>query len=181
VVGLILGIVGGTSGNHSPNGTVQVQTTSKVGIILYLVGFAAMVIILFVSAPQTGAVPPKERRVPVAVAFAMPFILVRLLYSVLSVFVHNHIFNVFNGSVPAWVVMSVLEEFVVVVTYLILGLLVEKLDKSEHGALQGRGWMERRRKRGVKFPLSQPLMPMPQITPYTPTAHQQQETGYTQV
>ncbi|KAF2241062.1 hypothetical protein BU26DRAFT_410496, partial [Trematosphaeria pertusa] len=139
-VGLVLNIVGGTSGNVQPDGKIEVQTTSKVGIILFIVSHVGLVLVYAASVPRTACVPPKERRVPVALLLALPFVLVRLVYSACAVFLHNHLFNIITGSVPVYVVMAVVEEFIVVAIYLLLGFAVDKLDDTQQGPLASRPW-----------------------------------------
>lgn len=143
-LGLILSIVGGTSGSPSDNGTIKVATTSKAGIILYIVALAAMIVFLFHSSGYKNSIPKQERRLPVAVALAIPFILVRLVYSALAVFLNDHLFSVVGGSVVVRVCMASIEEFIVVVIYLLLGFSLEKLEISEQGELATRAWKERR-------------------------------------
>lgn len=139
-LGLILSIAGGTSGTIQPDGTVKVATTSKVGIALYIVAFVALTFVYFASVSRTYCVPAKERRVPVAIAFALPFILVRLVYSACAVFLHSHLFNIVTGNVIVLVVMAIVEEFTVVVIYILLGFTVDKLEKGSAGKIAGRKW-----------------------------------------
>lgn len=146
-VGLVLAISGGTSTSVDANGTYHVPTTSKIGVILYIVGFVGITVVFLLSVPQTSAIPNKERRVPLAVALALPFILVRLIYSVLSVFLHNHLFSIATGSSTVRLGMAVIEEFVVVALYVILGLFVDKMDASTKGAIASRPW---KAKKGTK-------------------------------
>jgi hypothetical protein len=143
-VGLILSIVGGTSGTVSPDGTVTVATTSKAGIALYIVAYVGIVLLYFISVPKTSIIPHQERRVPVAIVFALPFILVRLIYSACSVFLHSHLFNIVNGSVAVRVAMAIVEEFIVVTMYIALGSLVNKLDAHAQGPIAGREWKQKR-------------------------------------
>ncbi|KAH7129092.1 hypothetical protein EDB81DRAFT_661947 [Dactylonectria macrodidyma] len=148
-VGLILSIVGGTSASPSPSGSFTIQTTSKIGIVLYIVAFVAMTLVLLISSGSRSSVPTQERRVPVIVAIAWPFILARLVYSAICVFLPSHTFSIIDGSVPVFVCMAVLEEFVVVALYLLLGFNLKKLEPSEQGALASRPWKSgRRRNRG---------------------------------
>lgn len=63
-----------------------------------------------------------ERRTLLAVAISAPFILVRILYSVLVWFAHNDNFSLFGGDVTVQLVMAVLEEVVVVVVCLGVGM-----------------------------------------------------------
>lgn len=145
VVGLILGIVGGTSTTYA-SGTYQTPVTSKVGVILYIVGFVGLIIIFILSTPKVSRIPSRERRVPLVVALALPFIFVRLIYSILSVFLHNHLFSTAAGSVPVRITMSLIEEFIVVSLYASLGLLVDKLDTTTQGPIASRPWIGKKSK-----------------------------------
>ena len=138
LVGLILSIVGGTEAiPKNDTDVVKTPTLSKVGVILYFVGFAALTAILVVTTSQLRHVPGQERRIALAVGLAWPFILARLLYSALAVFVHNHLFSLMGGSVAVRAGMAVAEEFVVVIIYLALGLYLKKLAGGE---LANRPW-----------------------------------------
>jgi len=131
-LGLILSVVGGTTGKKQPDGKgVIIPTTSKIGVILYIVAYVAIALICFVSLPQSSYVPPKERRVPLAVVIALPLLAARLLYTTLAVFVHSDMFNMFSGNIAVHVAMSVVEEFVVVAIYLLLGFAVDRLSSQE--------------------------------------------------
>lgn len=142
-LGIILSIVGGTSIVPSANGSYTLPTSSKVGVILYIVGFTAILFMLLVSVPRRAVVPSKERHVPIVIFLALPFIAVRLLYSILSVFVHDHLFSIATGSVAVNIGMSVIEEFVVVGMYVLLGVWLEKAytvpTVAERGAHVGNG------------------------------------------
>ncbi|KAK3938954.1 hypothetical protein QBC46DRAFT_291396 [Diplogelasinospora grovesii] len=138
-VGLILSIVGGTSSSGSDDGgSIQPSTISQVAIILYIVAVAACTGILLLSFPSLSAVPDEERALAAAVALALPFIMVRLAYSALAVFLHNSTFSIVDGNVVVWVCMAVLEEFVVVAIYLLLGFRLNRLDAQ--GEILGREW-----------------------------------------
>ena len=128
IVALGLAISGGTNISPSPDGTYETPTTSKGGAILYIVGFAAILLVLVVSVPKRHFVSGRERYVPVVLFLAVPFIAVRLLYSVLSVFLQDRSFSIVAGSVGVRVGMSVVEEFIVVGMYVALGVVLEKLE-----------------------------------------------------
>ncbi|KAF2020148.1 hypothetical protein BU24DRAFT_419723 [Aaosphaeria arxii CBS 175.79] len=136
IVGLILSIAGGTSINFHPDGSYSIPTTSKAGVALYCVSFIAQVGLLILTIGKVSYVPSKERRVPFAVMIAMPFILVRLIYSILSISVSNHhIFGMIGGNVVVWVCMSVIEEIIVIYLYVILGFTLDKLDPAQAGPI----------------------------------------------
>jgi hypothetical protein len=142
-LGLILSIAGGTSGNVEPNGTVKVETTSKVGVILYVIALVGITLILFICSSKVSYIEHKERRVPLVIVLALPFVCVRLAYSILVVALHDHTFNSVDGNVPIWFVMSVIEEFIVVLIYLLLGFWVDKLDPVLQGPIASRAWKDK--------------------------------------
>jgi hypothetical protein len=88
-------------------------------------------------------VPTAERRICAAVLAAFPFIAVRILYSVLAAFLHNHLFSIYNGSVPVLVAMSVVEELIVVFIYLLLGWFLPKIEAAMRGDIENRPWKAR--------------------------------------
>lgn len=152
-IGLILSIAGGTSSTIQPDGTVNVEATSKAGVIHFIIAYVGIAVMLVTSLGGISLIPSKERRVAGAIIIAMPFILVRLAYSACVVFVNNHTFNSVTGNIGVHVAMAVVEEFVVVALYILLGFFIDTLDKSnqdlmaarEHGI--GRGHTERRLRR----------------------------------
>jgi len=137
-IGLILSIVGGTN-SISPSGTFTVQTTSKAGVLLYVVGWVILTLRTIFTIPQFSS-HTGEKRIAIAVIIALPFIAVRIIYSLLAVFLHNHDFSLINGSVTIWVVMAVLEEFFVVIIYLAVGWKAEALPAHKRGPLTSRQW-----------------------------------------
>lgn len=147
LVSTTLAIAGGSHVSVDSKGTYQIPATSKIGVILYIVSFAGIVLVFILSLPQTSVIPSKERRVPIAISLALPFVLVRLIYSILSVFIHDHLFSVATGSATVRLGMAVIEEFVVVAIYVLLGLFVDKLDASTKGPIASRPWKAQKRSR----------------------------------
>lgn len=97
----------------------------KVGMILYAVAWALLVLILLALARHTGSMEKGERRSLVAVAISAPFILVRVLYALFMWFLHDSTFSLMNGNITVQLVMSVLEEFAVVIVCLGIGLTLQ--------------------------------------------------------
>lgn len=145
-LGLILNIAGGTSGSSS-NGKITVTTTTKVGVVLYIIAFTGITFILVISAGYRTAVPIQERRSPVAIAIAWPLILVRLAYSILAIFLHNNTFSVVGGNVGIRIGLAVVEEWLIVIDYLILGFNLQKMEPEQQGELANRQWKDRRQRR----------------------------------
>jgi hypothetical protein len=138
IIGLILGIVGGTNAADSyvASGftTYSPGALSKAGTAVFIVAYVLIVasaIILWFSASY-GA--QSERKLFYAVILALPFILVRLVYSSLSTFSHNKNFNLLEGSISVLVCVALLEEFVVVVAYITVGLIVNPVPKEQRAA-----------------------------------------------
>jgi hypothetical protein len=142
-LGLILSIAGGSSGSST---NASPSTTSKAAIVLFIVGFVGICIVWAITLPGVVVVPGPEKRISMFVIIALPFILVRLAYSALAVFVHNHTFNIIDGSVAVHAFMAVLEEFIVVGLYLILGWMLSGLNADEQGPIASRPWKERKPK-----------------------------------
>ena len=68
------------------------------------------------------SVADMDKRILYAVILALPFIFVRILYSMLAVFLTNQTtFTLVNGSAIAQLCMATLEEIFVVVVYLGVG------------------------------------------------------------
>jgi hypothetical protein len=138
-ISLILCIVGGTSSTSS-TGVYKPQTETKVGVAFYLIAFFALCAIAAVTMHKISGAPSDEKRLVWAVLLALPFVLVRLMYSVLSVYSNNHNFNLITGSVVILVVMRVLEEMIVVVLYLVIGWKTETLSPTTRGPIASRPW-----------------------------------------
>ncbi|KAI0133978.1 hypothetical protein BJ170DRAFT_575507 [Xylariales sp. AK1849] len=128
LVGLVLSIIGGTNVSPAPDGTIAIQDTTKVGVLLYLVALSVITIMLLLSISHIASVPEKERLVPVAVGIAIPFILVRVIYSILAAFLNNSTFSIVHGSVEVWTGMTVPEQFIVVIIYISLGFRLDQVD-----------------------------------------------------
>ena len=135
-IGLILGIIGVTSGgSQTADGTFKPSTTSKAGVILYIGNLAAITIIFIRSLGSVSALPGQERPLIVHIPVALLLIAVRLLYSTLCIFVHNSTFSLFGGSVVADVLMAIVEEFFVVVITLVLGFKLGRIDPPMQGEI----------------------------------------------
>jgi len=138
-IALILCIVGGAN-SISAAGVYQPQTTTKAGVVLYVVAFIILIFIAAMLEIRHMRAPSSEKRLIWAVILAFPFIFVRLVYSLISVFSHKHDFNLVTGSVVIHVFMSVLEEMAVVIIYLAVGWMAETLTSAERGPISSRPW-----------------------------------------
>ncbi|TGO12357.1 hypothetical protein BTUL_0090g00490 [Botrytis tulipae] len=133
LVGLILGIVGGlnASDTYTSTGKWVPGTESRVSNILFIVSFVAIIATAMLTSFSISHAENGEKRILLGIAIALPFLFVRLLYSVLSTFVsHSTKFNALNGSVTVLLCMDLLEELVIVVVYLAIGVTLKVKSKD---------------------------------------------------
>lgn len=90
--------------------------------------FVAVNVILSTLAIYTIAeisrCPGGEKRILLVVLMALPFIAVRIAYSAAVGFTRFGTFDSVDGSVEARAFMSSFEEFVVIIAYTVVGLMV---------------------------------------------------------
>ncbi|KAF6225872.1 hypothetical protein HO133_009874 [Letharia lupina] len=138
-IGLILSIAGG-SNSISSGDNFKVQSTSKVGIILYILAYVALTLISLLTGFKLSQAASGEKRLLLAVILALPFILVRLVYSTLAALTHFQEFNLLTGSVAIFAIMAVAMEFAVVLIYLVTGWTTNVVPASQRGPIMSRPW-----------------------------------------
>jgi hypothetical protein len=121
LAGLILFIIGATS-NTTPEGLTQINSKTKIGMDIFIVSFLLLCLLLLVLATRRHQIEDGEHRLLGAVAISMPLLLVRLIYSILVIYVHSSTWNQLTGNVTAMLIMSVLTELVIVAIYLGTGM-----------------------------------------------------------
>lgn len=113
--------IAGLTANMSAKGLAHPNIKTKVGMILYAVSWALMVLLLLVLFFHRDSLERGDHRILLAVAISSPFLFVRLLYAFFVLFLHDATFSMIGGNVTVRLVMSVLEEFVVVIVCLAVG------------------------------------------------------------
>lgn len=101
---------------------------TKASLVLFLVAWLGLGILLLLIGAHFSTIEAGEHRLLFAVGVSMPLILIRLVYSYLSVFGQRTEFNMFTGNVTIMLVMVVLEQIGVVVVCLGVGLTLDKRD-----------------------------------------------------
>ncbi|KAJ5359264.1 uncharacterized protein N7496_011677 [Penicillium cataractarum] len=129
VVAMVLSIVGLTA-NMSAEGLQHPDIKVKIGMILYIVSWGVMVAMIALVALRKSSVERGEKRTILAPALSSPFILVRVLYALFVWFLHDSKFSLLNGNVTIQLVMSVLEEFAVVIICLGVGMTLRVRSKE---------------------------------------------------
>jgi hypothetical protein len=105
---------------------------TKIGIILLVAVFAVVVLITAMFMFHRSHAEPGERRLINAIAASIPSILIRLIYVVLITFSHIQKFSVLQGSVVVFGCMAIMQELIVVIIYIGVGItLPRKIKKSK--------------------------------------------------
>ena len=131
-VGLILSIIGGVNAGEDfgKTGIYKTQGLSKAGLGLFIAAFVILCLITATLVQSIRHAEEGEKRILLAVAVSLPFLLVRLVYSALAVFANKRSFSLFYGDVSILLFMALLEEVIVVVIYEGVGLTLKKVGKD---------------------------------------------------
>ena len=131
-VGLIISVVGDADITvDSATRTLEVPVETKVGVIILVVAWLAVLLIAARSVQLIAHVAHAERPLIWAVLVCLPFLLIRLIYSILIVFLDDSNFSlIFPSTVVLWT-LSTIEECFTVTIYLLVGFKVPKLAAAE--------------------------------------------------
>lgn len=124
LIAIILSIVGTTQTTDFMHNMSNSKT--KASLVLFLVAWLGLGILLLLVGARFSSIEAGEHRLLFAVSVSMPLILIRLVYSYLSVFGQRRDFNMFTGNVTIMLVMVVLEQIGVVVVCLGFGLTLDR-------------------------------------------------------
>lgn len=130
LVAMILSIVGSTENANFTSGLVNTKT--QVGLVLYLVAWIGVCGLFILVASRSQRIEDGEHRLLLAVGISLPLILVRLIYSFIYSFGHKAQFNMLTGNITIQLVMSVLEEIVIVLVCLGIGLTLQVRPSAEY-------------------------------------------------
>jgi hypothetical protein len=113
------------------DGTIyRPQTWTKVGITLCVVGFMVMVILTGAMLRRQSHAEINERRLLNSVTLSMPFLFIRMSYTVLAIFMNRGLFESYERNVLVVGMVSVVPEMVVGIIYMVEGFILEKLPKD---------------------------------------------------
>lgn len=125
VVALVLAIIGGTkSFDNNIDSQNLGRTLTKVAVLLFLFGLIALATVAFVTLFKIGHVVHGERKLVSAAVTSIPFLFVRMVYSIVVAFSSpdSKVFSLVSDTKAAVIVqafMAVAEEFAVVTIYLL--------------------------------------------------------------
>ncbi|GJE87824.1 hypothetical protein PsYK624_039070 [Phanerochaete sordida] len=138
-VALVLTVIGGEKiGQNTTNGNTSEinsgNTFRHIGVILFAVQFGLNVLVTFYMWGHIHMIMKHRRTLLKAITFSLPFLGVRVLYSVLSAFAPLGIpgvdsgspslakFNSQHGDFGIWLIMSPVMELIVIALYVAVGL-----------------------------------------------------------
>lgn len=132
-VALILGIVGGinASNDFTKTGKFTPGSLSKVGTGLFIACYIAIVLSTILISFSVGHASHGEKRIIFAVMLSLPFLLVRLVYSIMSTFSTDKDFNLLSGSIVMLLAVAAVEELVIVIIYEAVGLTLQQVPRYE--------------------------------------------------
>lgn len=135
LVGLILGIVGGVNAsNDYVNTHIYVPSSlNKAGTSLFIVSYLAIVISTILLSFSISHATHGEKRILFAVALSLPFLLVRLVYSIISTFTKNKNFNLMTGDITILLCVAFIEELIVVILFEGVGLTLSQVPREAVG------------------------------------------------
>ncbi|KAG5925314.1 hypothetical protein E4U42_004412 [Claviceps africana] len=132
LVAIILSIVGGTNSSYGIEGGVisikfnaltHVGTGLLIGATVILCGEAGLAL----RCHMQGFAAQREHRIILGVLASLPFVILRLVYSCLTVLAH------INSSVWLYLCLAILTEVAVVLMLEVLGLMLEKIPRRTKG------------------------------------------------
>ncbi|KAK0122055.1 hypothetical protein ONS95_010319 [Cadophora gregata] len=128
IIALILCIAGGTDqAGSSPSEVKTGKKDTKIGIIIFLFVYLLLSSLVVITMKDIGKAMKGETRIYFAVVCALPWLAVRLLWSLLSAFSHNPDFSLTRNKKPLiQLFMAVVEEFVIVCMYTLAGLTAQQ-------------------------------------------------------
>lgn len=129
-LGLILGVVGGAiASTNSSGSSYGTSPLNKVSIIMFVLVFLATLVFLAILAGKKQFVAVGEKRILALVAASAPFLAVRFSYSLIFIFTSKLRFSSTFGDAGLYLGMAVIEEIVVVLAALAVGLSLSVLPK----------------------------------------------------
>lgn len=133
VVGIIFAVLGGI--DQAPGNSASKMNSghnlSKIGTALFLGGYIAIFGIHVLLWTVKSELPPVHRKFLRNISIALPFLAVRVAYSMLSAFnPPNSEFSTTHGKWQIYLVMTLIMEFIVVCIYMVSGLTIPLNDDA---------------------------------------------------
>ncbi|KAJ5673478.1 hypothetical protein N7507_002605 [Penicillium longicatenatum] len=133
IAAIAIAVYGGTESAESAS--LGTNAMLKVSVILFTACYIAFWGLFIYFIGDRKLLPEAEQKMFLCLPICAPFMIVRLLYSILGDYVPSlraH-FSVLTGDVTTFLCMDVLEEIVVVAVYVFLGMGLEQLSPEMKG------------------------------------------------
>ncbi|KAG0159650.1 hypothetical protein PDIDSM_7173 [Penicillium digitatum] len=130
LIGVTLSITG-TTKNFSIS-HMMVNTETKFGLIFYIICWIGVFGLFLPILQRAQSIEDGEHRLLLAVGISLPLILVRLIYSLIFSFGHKAEFDAMSGNITIQLVMSILEEMLVVFVCLGIGFTLQVRPATEY-------------------------------------------------
>ncbi|KAF2497377.1 hypothetical protein BU16DRAFT_580067 [Lophium mytilinum] len=128
LTGLVLVLVGAKK-LFKPDGSdlSKYKALASVGIVLMILSFVVLVALTAVALIRANvASGVVEKKYLFAIAFSIPFLCARLIYSAIFFFTENTDFSPVGGNLVIQICLQIIEEMVTVFAYLIVGFASNK-------------------------------------------------------
>ncbi|KAI1818824.1 hypothetical protein GGS20DRAFT_6825 [Poronia punctata] len=131
-VGLILSSIGGSNSGseYAKTGVYEIASLTRVGLGLTIAGFALLVVTTIAVGLHISQAEPGEKRLVLAIALSLPFLLVRIIYAAIGIFGRNPDFGVVTGDVNILLGMAVVEEIIIMFIVESIGLTLRVAPKD---------------------------------------------------
>lgn len=141
MVALILSIIGGINAGEdlASKGVYTPQSLNKAAMGLFIASYVAIAATTIILSFSVSHGEPGEKRLLVAVALSLPFLLVRLVYGSISLFADTTDFNSLSGNITFYLCMALIMELCVVVIYEGVGLTLKKIEAAPTGHVAADG------------------------------------------
>jgi hypothetical protein len=127
MIALILCIVGGLDiADADASDVSNGKKLTKIGIVIFLIVYLVLFALVVITMTDVGNAPSGEKRIYFAVAAALPLLAIRLLWSILASFSNNADFSLNSSKPLIQLFMAIVEEFVIVCIYILVGLTANK-------------------------------------------------------
>ena len=136
IVAVILVAYGGSKANTPSNSPSSKNTgvdMEKAGIIVFIITFVLTAVSTLATFSLIRNAIPGDRRILYFAVASLPFLFVRIIYSIIVIFENNQskVFNMLKPNIWAESFMEILEEFIVVILFLLAGLLTPKISRGQ--------------------------------------------------
>ncbi|KAI1824850.1 hypothetical protein F4861DRAFT_221861 [Xylaria intraflava] len=133
VASIVLGIIGGSnSAQSASNGGVYTPSNlSQAAVIVTIVVYVILVAITVLLWGNISYAEPGENRTLIAVSASLPILLIRIIYSAVSILAQTPSFNQLTGSDGIFVGLEVIPELVIVLIIEAVGLTLPIRSKND--------------------------------------------------